>query len=454
MGSNGTGRNGDGTGITELMNFFKKQDTALDAMYTHRYVLYGGSRGPGKSYWLRWSMLFFVIHQLVKNHIPGVKVGLFCEDYPTLKDRQISKITKEFPLWIGEVKSTQEDGLGFFLRENLGSGMIALRNLDKPEKYQSAEFAAVGVDELTKNLYDTFNILRGSMRWPGIEHTVFAGATNPGDIGHMWVKGIWIDRIFPPELRKKADQFKFIRALPADNPYLAQSYWDELNSLPEPLRTAWVDGDWDVFVGQALPAWRHDRHVVEPFEIPAHWPRWRAVDWGFSSPFCCLWFAKDTMRNRTYIYREAYGRQLSDREQALLIKDMTYGNIELTYADPSMWQSREYVGLTTSTADEYMAEGVPLTRADNDRLSGKRKVDRLLMDRADGYPGLQIFSTCKNLIRTLPALPFDETRTEDVDTDAEDHGYDALRYGLSRETSVLVRKEKPQRSPLSQMAHI
>jgi len=93
-----------------------------------------------------------------------------------------------------------------------------------------------------------------------------------------------------------------------------------------------------------------------------------------------------------------------------------------------MWERKTIEETVTSTADVFQQEKVPLTRADNDRLSGKRRIDRLLSPLPDGKPGLVIFANCVNLIRTLPALPYDKTRVEDVDSDAEDHAYDALRY--------------------------
>lgn len=383
----------------------------------------------------------YLIYLAEKLGIRGIRAGLFCETYPDLRDRQISKITLEFPLWLGQLKETQADGFCFHIREKFGGGKIALRNLDDPSKYQSAEFAAIGVDELTKNPLETFNVLRGSKRWPGVEHTIFLGATNPGSIGHLWVKSMWLDGIFPEELKSRAKEFVFIRSLPEDNPFLPQSYWDELNSLPPNLYRAWVLGDWDVFEGQAFTVWDRYTHVIPPEEIPDHWPKWRAVDWGFAKPWCCLWLAKDPDLGRIKIYREAYKTNLTDRAQARMIKEMTpESGVQITYADPSMWAKKNVDDVVTSTYDQYVAEGVVLIKADNDRLAGKRKVDRALAKLPDGLPGLQVFETCTNLIRTLPALPYDKVHVEDVDTDAEDHAYDTLKYGLTR---MPAKRKKP-----------
>lgn len=419
----------------DICQFHPKQALATAAADHYLFTLFGGSRGPGKSRWLRWWLLRFLLQAHTLLGLTGVRAGLFCEDYPQLRDRQISKIRIEFPPYMGTLKETASDGLAFYLGEGYGSGILALRNLDDPSKYQSAEFAAIGVDELTKNPVTTFNTLRGSLRWPGIARTPFVAASNPGSIGHLWVKQYWIDRIYPPEMQHLASEFAFVKALATDNPSLDESYWDMLNSLPPDLARAWVLGDWNVFAGQAFGGFTA-RHVVEPFELPRHFPKWRAVDWGFRNPWCCLWLARDPDIGRIIVYRELYQDLLTDRQQAAMILDNSPKGeaAKITDADPSMWATKNKDGVTFSTADEYRAGGVVLTKADNDRMGGKRKIDTLLMDLPDGKPGLIVFSTCENLVRTLPALPYDTVHVEDVDTAAEDHGYDALRYGLTRVT--------------------
>lgn len=417
---------------------FDRQKEAWLATYTHRYVLYGGARGGGKSKFLRWWLLDFLIYHFNVYGLRNVRVMLACETYRDLADRQLTKIRTEFPPWLGRMKETKEDGLAFFLNPSLGGGIIALRNLDEPEKYQSAEFAAIGVDELTKNPLSVFNILRGSLRWVGIPHTVFLGTTNPGGVGHGWVKSYWIDKVFPKELRDKADEFIFIPSLPADNPNLDKTYWDELNSLPPELAKAWVEGRWDMFSGQAFPTFSRADHVIMPVAPEETWTKMRGIDWGKANPWCCLWGMKDPLTGRVIIYRELYEKELADNIQARKIVDNTTldERISVSYADPALWQRKEVKGIISSTADEYRDNGVVLTRGDNDRLSGKRKIDRLLMDLPDGRPGLLITSDCPNLIREMENLVYSKSRPEDVDTEGSDHAYDALRYLLSGVTSV------------------
>lgn len=419
----------------DLAGFEPRQLEASTAARSSEYLLYGGTRGPGKSYWLRWFLLYSLIRLYKDYGVTDITAGLFCETYPILRDRQISKIQSEFPRWLGKLGSTEARGFGFYIRPEYGGGLLALRNLDKPGKYIGAEFALLGVDQIEQTTLETFNLLRGSKRWPGLpaHELKFLATANPGGIGHLWVKDYWIDRRYPPELQPIANKFAFVRGKPEDNPHLDAAYWEMLKTLPEDLARAWRMGDWNIFAGQVFREWSAARHVVEPFEIPSNWIRYRGVDWGERNPWCCLWLAQDPDNGRVIVYREEYETGLTDRRQARRILDVTGDGerIRATYADPSMWTERNMENKVFSTAKEYAAEGVYLTRADNNRIQGKRKVTEYLSNLRDKAPGLQVFRTCENLIRTLPALVHDKVNVEDVDTKGEDHAYDALRYALT-----------------------
>jgi phage terminase large subunit len=428
----------------DLCKFTEKQIAATTAADGHKFTLYGGSRGPGKSYWLRFYLLRTLL-KLATEGIRGAQVGLFCEDYPTLKDRQISKIETEFPAYLGTLRDSTTHGLGFHLIDEYGGGVLTLRNLDDASKYQSAEYAAIGVDELTKNSLETFNYLRGSLRWPGVEKPKFVAASNPGGIGHAWVSDYWIHKRFPSELQRLADDFIFVRALPDDNPHLSAAYWEDLETLPPDLAKAWRWGDWSVFAGQAFREFSMERHVVKPNEIPGAGLNLRAVDWGWSKPFYAGWGRKEADTGRVWVYREAYQAGLTDRQQAQMMRDLTPSDeqISMTFADPSMWTKKNVVNIVTCTADEYAAMGVYLTKADNDRINGIRKIHRLLTNLPDGRPGLMISEQCPHLIKQLQNLAVDKRNPEDVDTNQEDHAFDMLKYLLSNVREATKEEPKP-----------
>lgn len=227
--------------FSELAKFFPKQQEALDASKRFKFTLFGGSVGSGKSYWLRWSMIYWLIKMHAKYGLEGIRAGLFCEDYPSLNDRHLTKIKFEFPDWLGTWNQQRHE---FTLSPEYGSGIIAFRNLDDPEKYLSVEFAVMGIDEINRNPRATFDMLRSRLRWPGIKDTKVLAGCNP--LGEAWVKNIWVKRMFPPE-EKEQYEFVFIPALPTDNPHLAQEYYKSLESLPEAQRRAYLEGNWDAF---------------------------------------------------------------------------------------------------------------------------------------------------------------------------------------------------------------
>lgn len=227
--------------FSELSKFFPKQIEALEASKRFKFTLFGGSVGSGKSYWIRWSAIYWLMKYYAKYNIKGVRAGVFCEDYPSLNDRHLSKVRFEFPSWLGTFNESKHE---FTLAAEYGSGIIAFRNLDDPSKYLSVEFALIAIDEINRNPKTTFDMLRSRHRWPGIKDVKFIAGCNP--LGEAWVKNMWVKRMFSPD-EKEQYEFVFVPALPTDNPHLAQEYYKSLESLPENQRKAYLEGNWDAF---------------------------------------------------------------------------------------------------------------------------------------------------------------------------------------------------------------
>jgi hypothetical protein len=231
----------DEVSFTELSGFFPKQNEAKLASKRFKFTLFGGSVGSGKSRWLRWMMVYWLMDYYSRYGIKGIRAGLFCEDYPSLNDRHLTKVKFEFPEWLGRFNESKHE---FTLAPEYGSGIIAFRNLDDPSKYLSVEFAVIGIDEVNRNPKTTFDMLRSRHRWPGIKDVKFLAGCNP--LGEAWVKNMWVKRMFPPD-EKEQYEFVFVPALPTDNPHLDPSYYKSLESLPEAQRKAYLEGNWDAF---------------------------------------------------------------------------------------------------------------------------------------------------------------------------------------------------------------
>lgn len=404
-------------------------------------IALGGKRGPGKS------------------HTIMAQVGLDdCQRYPGLKVLFLRKIQKSAAESFEDVilrvfaftpHSSNRDGVKF---EN-GSRILigGFKDEKDIEKYLGIEYDIIVIEETTQITETKLDKLRGSLRTSktGWRPRMYM-STNADGVGLAWFK----KRFVEPSRTKTETRTRFLDVTKIHNPFVNDEYQDWLDSLQGALRKAWRDGDWDAFAGMAFPQWNREIHTCEPFDIPTHWLKWRASDWGYSAPFCTLWFTKDPDTRRIYVYRELYQAGLTDRQQARMILDLTPADekIFVHYADPnSYWVGRNKDNKIFTSADEHKAEGVILTRADNDRLSGKRKVNNLLAPLPDGMPGMMVFNTCPNLIEQMGSLASDPNNPEDVDTDGEDHAYDTVRYGMTNEKKAEQPNapKQPFRHPLA-----
>ena len=349
-------------------------------------------------------------------------------------------------------------------------------------RYQGQSFTWIGIDELGH--YPTpyvWNYLRSRLRTTDTTiETYMRASANPGGIGGWWIKKMFIDPVPPNEPFWATDidsgkvllyginhperpgqplfQRRFIPARLTDNPHLAESgeYEAMLLSLPEVERRRLLEGDWDVADGAAFYEFDRSVHVVEPFEVPYNWPRVRAADYGYSSPSCVLWGAVD-WDNNFWIYRELYKKGYTGETLAEMITALEYDDppMSISVLDGSCWSKH---GTGPSIAETLTRNGVRFIPADKNRMAGKIELHRRLgFNERTGEPRLRIVSTCTNLIRTLPTLPLSKTNSEDVDTKAEDHAYDALRYMcMTRQTGLphvgMLNKVKEQTyEPINQI---
>lgn len=422
---------------SDLIKPLPSQSKFLDAMYKFDYVLFGGAAGPGKSYVLRWSLVELLLYWASEG-IKDVRVGLFCEDYPTLKDRHITRMQREFPRWLGELRDSKSEGFAFHLNSEYGGGVIALRNLDDPSKYASSEFAAIGVDELTKNKRQTFDDLRFRKRWPGIEHSPFLASSNPGSIGHGWVKKLWISRDFSGDDENlDPSKFVFIPARAGENPYLPQSYLDTLNSLPPAMRKAMLNGDWDIFAGQAFMEFSKNIHVLAQRPDMEGWLKIICFDWGYTAPGCALWLAISPENalgvQHIYCYRELYQTQKTPEEWAENLATFTeIEDIALMVLPHDCFDNVRGNKTIASIFEKKLKTRIVRgnTQSKGARVNRVAITHQALSNAKDGKPHMFITQNCSNLIRTLPEQVYDEHNVEDIDTSGEDHAYDALSLGL------------------------
>ena len=430
--------------FSEMCGFSPKQWQATEAADTHVYTLFGGSRGPGKSYWLRWYALRRLLRWGAQG-IAGAGFGLFCETYRELIDRQVSKIAVEWPAWMGCVKDTHTAGFGFYLRPEYGGGILQFRNLDDPTKYQSAEFAGLAVDELTKTPQRTFTILRASMRWPGVSDSPFVAATNPNGRWADWVREMWIEHTFPPELQSRAGEFAYIPALPGDNPHLSQSYWDELDSLPELWRRAWRDGDWYAIAEGIVYSEFTDANVTDDEPDPAL-PFEVGFDDGYIDPRVLLLIQRTS--TGVLVFDEVYESKVLDVESlrrllekcAALYKATLPDNWPaLSLVEASAWCLSNGVKLPeiaigSSEAVQLMRRfkesNIPARGGTHVVVEGIKVMRGLVCD-GQGVRVLKINKRCMNLIKEMTTgyrYPEGAKRDNEKPADGNDHACDALRY--------------------------
>ncbi|MBR2460907.1 MAG: phage terminase large subunit [Clostridia bacterium] len=387
---------------------------------THAVVGYGGARGGGKSWAVRTKAVIMAL-----SH-GGIKQLIVRRTYPELTNNHILPLRA---LLHGIAKYNDRDKRMVLPNGSSINFGYCASDADLL-RYQGQEYDIIYVDEATQLTEHQLSVLRVCIRGVNSFPKRLYLTCNPGGVGHAYIKRIFIDRRYLPG--ETADDYSFTQALVTDNVALCKEqpqYVKQLDALPESLRRAWRDGDWDACEGAYFPEFRRDLHVCQPFPIPGDWRRFRAFDYGLDC-FACLWIAVDSSGN-AYVYREVsesgYGISVAAEKAVSMTTEEE--RIYCTYAPPDMWSRSQESG--KEKVDLFRAAGLKgIVRSSNDREAGWLCIKELLRLNADGEPRLKIFSNCSELIKNLPLLQIDSRYPTDCSTEPHEitHIPDALRY--------------------------
>lgn len=414
-----------------------------------RHTAYGGARGGGKSWAMRRKLVLLALDQ------PELNILLLRRTLPELRENHLVPLLKE-------LKGVAEYNSGERVFRFPTGSRLRLGYCDGENdvyQYQGQEYDVIGMEEATHFTEEQMRFLTTCNRTAKIGVRLRMYYTcNPGGPGHGWVKRLFIDKRY--EGGERAEDYAFIPARVWDNPVLLSAdpdYVRLLQALPEDLRRAHLDGDWDVLSGQFFREFSRNRHVTPTFDIPAWWRRFRSIDWGYNDPCAVLWHAVDG-DGRVYTYRELYIRAMRADKVAERMLALSKGEaVAYTVASPDMWQKRGALLKSEggfegeSIAELFALSGVALTPADNSRVAGWQRLRGYLGEGADGLPRWQCFPCCENLIRTLPLLVFDKHSREDA-AQGEDHAPESLRYALMSRPAACAPPAPRQPKPYDPLA--
>ena len=398
----------------------KKQKLFIDASESE--VLFGGAAGGGKSWGQIVDALLFALRY------PGSKQLILRRTFAELDKSLIRTSLSLYPREIYTFNSSSHTGR-FKNGSVIDFGYCATEN--DVYQYQSAEYDVVRFDELTHFTEAQYVYLISRVRGANSFPKQIKSSTNPGGIGHSWVKARFVDCAPAGQSFVGEDGMEriFIPSMLDDNDFLLKSdpdYKRRLLALPDRERRALLHGDWNIFEGQYFTEFSQ-RNVIAPFEIPKSWRRYRTIDYGLDR-LACLWIAVSP-EGKFYLYREYCESNLpiSEAARAILERSPKDEDIYATLAPPDMWHRTQTSGKTKAALfSEY---GVSFTRTSNDREAGWLALKELLYARGEEAPRLTIFSQCTEIIRCLPALRIDKIRPTDCATEPHEitHAPDALR---------------------------
>lgn len=481
-------------GLALNFNLHDKQGSAL--LTEANEILYGGAAGGGKSHLMR------IMAILLCTMVPNLQVYIFRKHFGDLYKNHMEG-PSGFPLmlwpWINAGLCKINVGKNYIQFWN--GSKIHLCHLQHEKdllKYQGAEIHVLLMDELTHFTEKEYRFLRARVRIGGLEvpdieiapglpvrmklPLVLCGS-NPGSVGHVWVKRAFVDYAAPLEVNKtrKADGGMLRTYIPArlhDNPTLVANdpdYEERLDGLGDPaLIKAMKEGDWNIVAGGAFDdVWKEEYLVLPRFPIPRNWRLDRSFDWGSSHPASVGWWAESNGEEVTYTERRLENGVLSEyevtrsfprgsfiriaewymtkelgtneglklspkqiaegikeREAALRSQGWISGVVLPGVADPQIYQTtRSDIPCIGDTMAAERVFWISADKSTGSRINGFELLRGRMREREG--PGVYFMNNCRAAISILPNLPRDPKNTEDVDTDAEDHVYDEVRYKIA-----------------------
>ena len=358
-----------------------------------RFVAYGGARGGGKSWAVRTKAVLMALRYA------GIRILFLRRTYPELRENhivQLKAMLEGVATW-----RELEKAFSFPNGSRIIFGHCAGEH--DVDQFQGQEYDVICIDEATHFTECQFSVLTACLRGGNPFPKRIYLTCNPGGVGHMWVKRLFVDREYKPG--ENPENYVFIQALASDNPVWKKNdpkFLEGLDNLPDGLREAWRDGRWDIFAGQYFPEFRRETHVIQPRTLPDAWPRYRVIDYGLDM-LACYWAAID-YDGRLWIYRELCSPDLIVSQAAGAMRERTPDaeTIRYTLAPPDLWSTQKVSGRTM--AEEFIRCGVSLIKAPNQRVHGWLALKEYLKLWPDGRPGMLIFEDCKRLIRDLAAV--------------------------------------------------
>lgn len=413
---------------TELYPLQPKQE---DFMYCDaKYQVFGGAKGGGKSYACRAKSVKACMS------VSGLRGIAFRRTMPEIEENMVNPMLDELPEDVAEYNGSKH-----ILHFANGSTLrfAYCENMKHVRRYQGIQYDFVCIEELTQWREDEWRVLMNCLRTTrkGVR-PIFFGSTNPGDVGHGWVKRLFIDKKY--RANENPNDYAMIRSKLWDNKVLVDNdpdYVQNLQNLPEKLRRAYLDGDWNVFEGQYFEEYREEVTTCVPFTVIGVKRRIIAIDYGRAKPACALWMAL-LNDGRVIVYRELYGTGMGYDQFAAKIKALMpeSENVDFMVCDPAALNKESDDGSAHTLNKAFINAKLPKCKeAINTRIDGWNTVRTYLRPYQDPESKrltsmLTIFTNCDNLIRTIPEQIHDTIVVEDLDTHGEDHAVDALRYGL------------------------